>query len=142
MRGRTKAAPGTDRWSRSDWWGPVLQTPDPAALARFYLALLDWEAMSQEPSWWVIGPGEGVCTIGFQREAGYVRPVWPSAPGEQQMMMHLDLEVSDLALSVEHAIELGAVLSDFQPQDDVRVMLDPDGHPFCLYLGTPPEESA
>jgi len=21
----------------------------------------------------------------------------------------------------------------FQPQDDVRVMLDPAGHPFCLY---------
>ncbi|MEJ7698116.1 MAG: hypothetical protein WKF71_00495 [Pyrinomonadaceae bacterium] len=20
------------------------------------------------------------------------------------------------------------------PQDDVRVLLDPDGHPFCLYL--------
>ena len=23
-------------------------------------------------------------------------------------------------------------LADFQPQDDVRVLLDPDGHPFCL----------
>jgi hypothetical protein len=23
-----------------------------------------------------------------------------------------------------------------QPQDDVRVMLDPAGHPFCLYVDT------
>ena len=23
----------------------------------------------------------------------------------------------------------------FQPQDHVRVMLDPAGHPFCLYVG-------
>jgi hypothetical protein len=36
---------------------------------------------------------------------------------------------------VAHAVELGARQADFQPQDDVRVMLDPDGHPFCLYLG-------
>jgi hypothetical protein len=25
-------------------------------------------------------------------------------------------------------------LADFQPQDDVRVLFDPDGHPFCLFL--------
>ena len=25
-------------------------------------------------------------------------------------------------------------LADFQPQADVRVVLDPAGHPFCLYL--------
>ncbi|WP_169501813.1 VOC family protein [Kribbella catacumbae] len=28
----------------------------------------------------------------------------------------------------------GAELAAYQPQDNVRVMLDPDGHPFCLYL--------
>ena len=26
-----------------------------------------------------------------------------------------------------------ATLADFQPQKDVRVLLDPAGHPFCLY---------
>ena len=25
------------------------------------------------------------------------------------------------------------MLAEFQPQDDVRVFYDPDGHPFCLY---------
>jgi hypothetical protein len=29
---------------------------------------------------------------------------------------------------------MGARLADVQPQDDVRVMLDPAGHPFCLYV--------
>ena len=142
MLGRTKAAPGTDRWSRNDWWGPVLQTPDPAALARFYADLLDWEVMTEEPTWWVIGPGEGVCTLGFQKEEGYLRPVWPSRPGEQQMMMHLDFEVQDLEAAAAQAVARGAVLHDFQPQDDVRVFLDPDGHPFCLYLGKPPDDIA
>jgi len=26
------------------------------------------------------------------------------------------------------------VLADFQPHDDVRVYLDPAGHPFCLWV--------
>ena len=30
--------------------------------------------------------------------------------------------------------EQGATLADFQPQEDVRVCLDPAGHPFCLFL--------
>jgi len=29
----------------------------------------------------------------------------------------------------------GATLAGFQPQDQVRVCLDPAGHPFCLFLG-------
>ena len=33
-----------------------------------------------------------------------------------------------------HALELGATLAGFQPQADVRVLLDPASHPFRLYL--------
>ncbi len=32
-------------------------------------------------------------------------------------------------------VAAGAVLADYQPQDDVRVYLDPAGHPFCLWVG-------
>ena len=35
---------------------------------------------------------------------------------------------------VAHAVAQGATLAGFQPQEDVRVCLDPAGHPFCLYL--------
>jgi hypothetical protein len=59
--------------------------------------------------------------------------VWPAEAGAQQMMMHLDFEVSDLQAAVGHALELGADEAAFQPQRNVRVMLDPAGHPFCLY---------
>jgi hypothetical protein len=62
---------------------------------------------------------------------------WPPAPGQQQMMLHLDLEVDDLPAAVQHALSLGATLADHQPQDTVRVLLDPVGHPFCLYRGAP-----
>jgi hypothetical protein len=37
--------------------------------------------------------------------------------------------------AVADAVEVGATLAAYQPQDDVRVLLDPAGHPFCLYLG-------
>jgi hypothetical protein len=50
------------------------------------------------------------------------------------MMMHLDIEVDDLSSAVETALGLGATLADFQPQDDVRVLYDPAGHPFCLWI--------
>lgn len=49
------------------------------------------------------------------------------------MMMHLDFEVTDLAAATAHALELGAEQAEFQPQENVRVLLDPAGHPFCLY---------
>jgi hypothetical protein len=50
------------------------------------------------------------------------------------MSMHLDVEVDDLDQAVRHAVEAGAELAGYQPQLTVRVMLDPAGHPFCLYL--------
>jgi Glyoxalase-like domain len=50
------------------------------------------------------------------------------------MQAHLDIAVDDLAAAGEHAIAAGAVLAVRQPQDDVRVYLDPAGHPFCLFL--------
>jgi len=49
------------------------------------------------------------------------------------MQLHLDVEVSDLDAAVAAAVELGARVAAYQPQEDVRVMLDPAGHPFCLY---------
>ncbi len=49
-------------------------------------------------------------------------------------MLHLDILVDDLDEAGSHAIAMGATLADFQPQDDVRVFLDPAGHPFCLFI--------
>lgn len=59
--------------------------------------------------------------------------MWPAATGRQQKMVHLDFEVSALQEATAHAMRLGAELPDHQPQDNVRVLLDPAGHPFCLY---------
>lgn len=112
----------------------TLSSPDPSALASFYERLLGWTISVEEEGWVVLPNPEGGVGLSFHGEDEYVRPVWPSRPGEQLMMMHLEIQVDDLEAGCAHAQACGAVLADYQPQDDVRVHLDPDGHPFCLYL--------
>lgn len=135
LRGRTAGAKGADRWARSDFWGVVLDTDDVAGLTRFYAELFGWEIWKETEDDAALDPGEGVAYVAVQRNPDYVRPVWPGERGHPQMMLHLDLEVTDLAEATAHAIELGAELPEHQPQDNVRVLLDPSGHPFCLYTG-------
>jgi catechol 2,3-dioxygenase-like lactoylglutathione lyase family enzyme len=111
----------------------VLGTSDPRGLASFYRELLGWEVRDDEEGWVVLEPAGGGTGLSFQREDNHVPPTWPPAPGEQQMQAHLDIGVGDLATGVQHAQSLGATLASYQPQDDVRVLLDPAGHPFCLF---------
>ncbi|WP_329337564.1 VOC family protein [Streptomyces sp. NBC_00663] len=112
----------------------VLDAPDARQLARFYQRLLGYVVREAEADWVLIGPpGSGV-GLAFQTEPAYVPPVWPGRePGAQQMMLHLDIEVDDLDGESARALAEGATLAAYQPQDDVRVLLDPAGHPFCLW---------
>lgn len=125
--------------TRTRWWGTVLDTPDPQALAAFHGRLLGWPPGSGDETWATLKPEDGVAYLAFQRSPEYVRPTWPPQDGRQQQMLHLDIAVDDVELAVAEAIEAGATLAGFQPQDAVRVMLDPDGHPFCLYLDNAPD---
>lgn len=128
--------------------GPVLDSADPIALAKFYERLLGWEIVEIEgprpgspPSdgWAKLRSPKADMKIEFQWDEHYRPPVWPTVAGEQQMMMHLDVGVADLELGVAWALEAGATVADHQSQAGVRVMLDPDGHPFCLFPLVEPE---
>lgn len=77
---------------------------------------------------------DGGTGLSFQSEPWYEPPVWPERDGLPEKMLHLDLWVDDLDVAVTHAVAVGATLAEFQPQEDVRVLLDPAGHPFCLFL--------
>jgi catechol 2,3-dioxygenase-like lactoylglutathione lyase family enzyme len=116
--------------------GAVLDAPDARELADFYRRLLGWTVVREEPDWVKLAAPEGSPGLSFQTEANYVRPTWPAGPGDQQMMVHLDIEVDDLEAAGAHAVAEGATLAEYQPQDDVRVHLDPAGHPFCLWVRT------
>lgn len=121
---------------RKQWWGVTLDAPDGVALGRFYARLLDWKFYPAENGLGgAVAPSEHAgFNLGFQTEERYVRPVWPAVEGQPQMSMHLEIEVDDLEEAVAHALSVGATEAEFQPQATVRVMLDPAGHPFCLYL--------
>jgi catechol-2,3-dioxygenase len=114
--------------------GVVLDAPDANDLAEFYRRLLGWNVLKDQPGWVVLGAPGGGAGLSFQTEHQYVRPVWPAGPGDPQMSIHLDIQVEDLLVAGEHAEKAGAVPADHQPQDHVRVYLDPAGHPFCLYV--------
>ena len=123
----------------------TVTAPDQRALARFYARLLGRPVTTEEGP----GPGEppeagwaqlaapegsGEITLNFEYERHWRPPRWPSEPGPPFATQHLDIVVTDLEAATEHAISAGATAASFQPQEDVRVLFDPAGHPFCLCL--------
>ena len=89
--------------------GPTLDAADPAGLARFYSRLLGWPIVAAEgprpgyppeDGWAKIRDPSNRLKMEFQWDERYTRPVWPSAAGAQQMMMHLDIAVDDLGEGV------------------------------------------
>jgi predicted enzyme related to lactoylglutathione lyase len=111
-----------------------LGAPDPRLLASFYARLLDWPVERDDPGFVLVRNPAGGVGLACQQEIHHQPPMWPAGPGAQQMQAHLEVRVDNLAAAVKHALDCGATLAAFQPQDNVRVCLDPAGHPFCLYL--------
>lgn len=107
---------------------------DADVMADFYGQLLGWEVTEREPGWVLMRDPNGGTGLSFQAEASYRPPVWPEQPETQDKMLHLDIWVDDLDVAVNHALASGARLAAYQPQAHVRVLLDPAGHPFCLFL--------
>jgi catechol 2,3-dioxygenase-like lactoylglutathione lyase family enzyme len=111
----------------------TFSSPDARALAAFYARLLGWTTVDDRDGWARVRPPGGGAGLSFHHEDLYVAPVWPSVPDGQRMTMHLDIAVEHLDTAVAWALHLGASQAEHQPQPAVRVMLDPDGHPFCLF---------
>ncbi len=126
--------------------GPVLDAPDVGVLTRFYEQLLGWEVEEAEgprpgrpegDGWSRLRPSDRSTKIEIQFEENFRPPVWPAGPSDQGMQMHLDIWVEDVARGVAWAKECGATDAASQPVgrdlSRLRVMLDPAGHPFCLW---------
>jgi catechol 2,3-dioxygenase-like lactoylglutathione lyase family enzyme len=106
-----------------------IDSADPAKLARFYAAALGWEVTYSDENYGMV-EGDGV-KIGFGRIEGFRPAQWPDEEGAKRF--HLDLQVDDLDEAAKHLCAIGASQPDFQPgADRWRVLLDPDGQPFCL----------
>lgn len=116
----------------------VLDCDDVNGLAEFYSRLLGWEKSDDESDEWADVTAPSGMKIAFQKNEGYVRPVWPEEPDKQMIMAHLDFTVENneqLTLAVDHAITCGAVKASVQYDEESYItMLDPAGHPFCFVV--------
>lgn len=107
------------------------------AVVAFYADLLGLEVVETESRWAALRDPNGGVGINVQAEDWYVAPVWPEVADGQTKMMHFEIEVQDVPLAVARATALGATEADPQPHNrnpaELRVLLDPAGHPFCLW---------
>ncbi|MEQ6899827.1 VOC family protein [Nocardioides sp. YIM 152588] len=115
----------------------TIDSPDAVRSAEFYAALMGGEVTGRYPEYGYAQMQALDTTLNFQSVADYGRPEWPGQAHPQQF--HLDLRVGDLESATAHAVSLGAEVAAEQPEGATwRVMIDPDGHPFCL---CPPSEA-
>lgn len=114
-----------------EWAGPM---------ARFYEGLLGFEIRDLGPGgrWAQLFDPNGGIHLNIQGDDWYKPPMWPEQPGELTKMFHFEVQVDDLEEAVALALELGGSEAPWQPPNRnhsrLRVMLDPAGHPLCLFL--------
>ncbi|CAN5567179.1 VOC family protein [soil metagenome] len=122
----------------------TIGAPDPRLLAEFYARLLGTTVLHEdgprageppEDGWAQFKATHegGSLTVNVEYEQCWQTPVWPAEQGRPVATQHLDIYVNDLEAATEWAVACGATLAADQPQDAVRVFIDPGGHPFCLF---------
>ena len=108
----------------------TIDCSNPAELAEFYGRLTGFEVTHSSDDFASVAASRDLSLL-FERVNGYKAPSWPSQDVPQQF--HLDLGSDDLEASERLALSLGASKPSEQPGGDRwRVLLDPQGHPFCL----------
>lgn len=123
--------------------GICLDCKDAEETAVFYSSVFGWEIRARDDddtrmggSGWISMRTDVGLSVSFQAEEWYEPPVWPEATGRQTKMMHFEVGTDDLEGAISDVIRAGGMEAAHQPRDrdqsQLRVMLDPAGHPFCL----------
>ena len=121
------------------WVGVAIDCADAGPVAHFYQRLLGFEIGDFDPPRWaqLWNPLGGV-HLNIQGDSRYEPPTWPERPGDHAKMLHFEIEVDDLEAAVTTGLEAGGHVAAWQPPDRnperIRIMLDPAGHPLCLFL--------
>jgi len=121
------------------WVGVAIDCADAGPVARFYERLLGFDVGDFSPPHWAqLSDPSGGVHLNIQGGASYEPPTWPEREGDQAKMLHFEVEVDDLEVAVALAIEAGGREAQWQPPDRdprrIRIVLDPAGHPLCLFL--------
>ncbi len=106
---------------------------DPIKLAAFYQQATGWQLTDSGEEFAALDAGAGGPALGFVRVPDHRAPQWPDGAKR----LHLDFAVADLDRAVADLLRLGAVKPACQPGAGAWVvLLDPEGHPFCLAPAT------
>lgn len=112
------------------WSGVTIDCADPIRMSAFWAALLDIPMSSEhgeDPNWATVGSRSGrFPRLTFQRVP---------EPKVTKVRIHLDVQVDDIAVGLDQVEALGGQWSGIRNDYDegvVLVMLDPEGHEFCL----------
>ncbi len=121
------------------WTTITLDCSDAEALGAFYARLFGWNVRARDNAGWLqLGNPNGGVGLNLQAEDSYEPPAWPEQPGHQAKMMHFEVLVDDLDAAVQFVVQCGGCEAVHQPPDRdstrLRIMLDPAGHPFCLFV--------
>ncbi|MGL5810945.1 MAG: VOC family protein [Nocardioides sp.] len=121
------------------WTTLTLDCSDAEALGEFYSHLLGWPITARDGvAWLQLRDPAGGVGLNIQAEDAYEPPLWPEQAGRQTKMMHLEVLVDDLDAAVRLVLASGGSEALHQSVDRdperIRVMLDPAGHPFCIFV--------
>ncbi len=104
----------------------VIDAHDPAQLARFWAAVLDYQVIFEEPTEVVVA----------RDQSTYPGLIFVPVPESKAVKnrLHIDLNPDDRDLEVERLLALGACKVDVGQGPDVTwvVMADPEGNEFCV----------
>lgn len=118
--------------------GVAIDCADAEPVARFYERLLGYDVLEVGPRWAQLADPETGLHLNIQGEPWYEAPVWPEESGALTKMLHLEVMVDDVEAAVATAIAAGGTEAPWQPpdrsRDRLRVVLDPAGHPLCLFV--------
>ncbi|AFT99660.1 VOC family protein [Nocardia brasiliensis] len=109
----------------------------PPTLAAFYRDLLGWQIYHSDADYALVGDGH--TTLCFGAVERHTPARWPDDP-EHPKRVHFDFSVEDVEQATARALDLGAILPEFQPGADPEwaghspwtIVLDPEGTPICL----------
>ncbi len=106
----------------------VVDCRDPMRLATFWAALLGVTPTVRDATWATVRDPEKGLVVAFQEVP---------EPKTGKNRLHIDIRVADLESATAECVVLGAtaegpIVDD--AQGSFQVMLDPEGHEFCLVI--------
>jgi len=110
----------------SRWYTVVVDAANPALMARFWAAVLDYQIVFEQPDEVVIAKDRGTYP-------GIIFVPVPE-PKTVKNRLHIDLNPDNQEAEVARLMGLGAKRVDVGQNDEVTwvVMADPEGNEFCV----------